>query len=106
MKRLLFIIAIVVPGVAEAQDNPWADLTTKPTHLNQFDQRLNRAVQLGQLEQLERQKVRDDFEPFEGLFPHRDETMIGKAIQRAGENSAVEYRMKQKLNSPFEHLGE
>ena len=105
MKRLLFIIAIVMPGIVEAQDNPWADLRTKPAYPTQFDKQLNRAVQLGQLEQLERQKVRDDFEPFESLFPHRNDTTIGRAIERAGENSAVEYRMKQKLNSPFEHLG-
>ena len=106
MKRILFFIAIIMPGVVEAQDNPWADLRTQTEHLNQFDKQLNRAVRLDQLEQLERQKVRDDFEPFESLFPHRNDTAIGRAIERAGENSAVEYRMKQKLNSPFEHLGE
>lgn len=104
MKKYCFLFLMLLPNTAGADSlSDWANsLSAKPAPAqNEFDTRLNRAVQIEQLEHFEREHVREDFEPFRGMFKHSNDTPMGRAIEQAGEDMAVKQRTQQRLADPY-----
>lgn len=103
MRKIVTLALMLVPSSAHAQwDKIYERFGVSESGQTQVeaDRNLNRAVQIEQLEHFEREEVRRDFEPFQGMFK-QPTTPMDRAIRQAGEDAAVEQRTRQRLANPY-----